>query len=61
MTNHDTLMSTECDRILKGNYLVLSRKVGKNQQIPPEEIDTCHLPLNEVLKNSRFIIYEIQN
>jgi hypothetical protein len=61
MTDHDTLMSTECDRILKGNYLVLSRKVGKNQQIPPEEIDACHLPLNEVLKNSRFIIYEIQN
>jgi hypothetical protein len=60
MTDHDTLMSTECDRILKGNYLVLSRKVGKNQQIPPEEINACHLPLNEVLTNSRFIIYEIQ-
>ena len=60
MTDHDTFMSTECDRILKGDYLVLSRKVGKNQQIPPEEIDTCNLPLNEVLKNSRFIIYKIQ-
>jgi len=61
MTDHDTLMSTECDRILKGNYLVLSRKVGENQQIPPEEIGACHLPLNKVLENSRFIIYEIQN
>lgn len=60
MTDHPTIMSTECDRMLKGDYLVLSRKVGKNQQIPPEEIEACHLPLNEVLKNSRFIVYEIQ-
>ena len=60
MTDHPTIMSTECDRILKGDYLVLSRKVGRNQQIPPEEIDACHLPLNEVLKNSRFVVYEIQ-
>ena len=60
MTGHDAIMSTECDLMLKGDYLVLSRKVGKNQQIPPEEINACHLPLNEVLKNSRFIVYEIQ-
>ncbi len=60
MTDHPTLMSTECDRILKGDVLVLSRKIGRNQQIPPEEIDACQLPLNEVLKNSRFIVYEIQ-
>jgi 4-amino-4-deoxy-L-arabinose transferase-like glycosyltransferase len=60
MTDHPTIMSAECDRILKGDYLVLSRKVGENQQIPPEEIDTCNLPLNQVLKNNRFIVYEIQ-
>jgi hypothetical protein len=39
---------------------VLSRKVGKNQQIPPEEIDACNLPLNEALKNNRFIVYKVQ-
>ncbi len=60
MTGHNTIMSTECDRMLKGDYLVLSRKVGRNLQIPPEEIDACDLPLNQVLKNSRFIVYEIQ-
>jgi len=59
MTDRDAFMSMECDRILKGDYLVLSRKVGKNQQIPPEEIGACHLPINEVLKNSRFIVYQI--
>jgi hypothetical protein len=60
MTDHPTIMSTECDRILKGDYLVLSRKVGENQQITPEDIDACHLPLDEVLKNNRFIVYQIQ-
>ncbi len=60
MTDHRTIMSTECSRMLKGDYLVLSRKVGRNQQIPPEEIDSCHLPLDEVLKNSRFVVYQVQ-
>jgi hypothetical protein len=60
MTEHPTIMSTECDRMLKGDYLVLSRKVGENQQITPEQIDTCNLPLNQVLKNNRFVVYQIQ-
>jgi hypothetical protein len=60
MTDHPTIMSTECDRMLKGDYLVLSRKVGENQQITPEEIGSCNLPLNQVLKNNRFIVYQIQ-
>lgn len=60
MTGHDSFMSTECDRMSKGDYLVLSRKVGNNQQIPPEEIGRCNLPLEEVLENNRFVIYRIQ-
>jgi hypothetical protein len=60
MTDHRTIMSTECDRMLKGDYIVLSRKVGENQQITPENIDACNLPLNQVLKNNRFIVYQIQ-
>jgi hypothetical protein len=60
MTDHPTIMSTECDRMWKGDYLVLSRKVGENQQITPEQIDTCNLPLQQVLKNNRFVVYQIQ-
>ena len=59
MTNHDTIMSTECDRMSQGDIIVLSRKVGENQQIAPEEIDSCNLALDEVFRNRRFIIYEI--
>jgi hypothetical protein len=60
MTEHLTIMSTECDRMLKGDYIVLSRKVGENQQIPPEGIESCNLALDQVLKNNRFIVYQIQ-
>jgi hypothetical protein len=60
MTGHRTIMSTECDRMLKGDYLVLSRKAQNNQQIPPEDIDACHLPLDQVLKNNRFVVYEVR-
>ncbi len=60
MTGHPTIMSTECERMLKGDYIVLSRKVGENQQIAPEEIDACNLPLSEVRKNNRFVVYEIE-
>ena len=60
MTGHNTIMSTECERMLLGDYLVLSRKVGENQQIPPEQIDACNLPLVTELKNNRFVVYEIQ-
>jgi len=59
MTDHDTIMSTECDRMSQGDIIVLSRQVGENQQIAPEEIGSCNVPLNEVLRNRRFIIYEI--
>jgi 4-amino-4-deoxy-L-arabinose transferase-like glycosyltransferase len=60
MTDRPSIMSTECDRMLKGDYLVLSKKVGENQQIPPERINSCNLPLTRVLSNNRFIVYEIQ-
>lgn len=59
MTGHRAIFSTECDRMYKGDYLVLSRKVGENQQITPEKIGACNLPLDQVLKNNRFIVYHI--
>ena len=60
MTDRDSFLSTDCESILEGDYLVLSTKVGENLQIPPERIDSCNVPLNQVLKNNRFVVYEIQ-
>jgi len=60
MTDHESIMSMDCEHVLKGDVLVLSRKVGPNQQIPPEEIGACNLLLDEVLRNNRFIVYQIQ-
>lgn len=59
MTDHPTIMINECDGMLKGDYLILSKKVGENNQVPPEEIDACNLPIDKVFDNRRFIIYEI--
>lgn len=60
MTDRDSFLSTDCEGILKGDYLVLSLKVGENLQIPPEQIDSCNLALSQVLKNNRFVVYEIR-
>ena len=59
MTDHDTIMSTECDRLPFGDYVVLSKKIGENQQIPPEDIGACNIPLEDVFENRRFVVYKI--
>ena len=59
MTDRASLAITECERILLGDYLALSKKVGENLQIPPERIDECGLPLERVFQNRRFIVYQI--
>jgi hypothetical protein len=59
MTGRDALAITECERILEGDYLVLSKKVGENLQIPPERIDECNLPLDKAYENRRFVVYQV--
>ncbi len=60
MTGHNTIMSMECDRMLLGDYIAISKKVDENQQIPYEQIDECNLPLDKVLENRRFIVYKVR-
>ena len=57
-TDRDTLMSTECDRLKLGNYVVISYK-AENSQIPPSEIEKCGLPLINIFENKRFVVYEL--
>ena len=59
MTDHLSIMSMECDHLLTGDYIVLSKKDGRNQQISPDEISICNLPINKVFQNLRFIIYKV--
>jgi hypothetical protein len=58
MTGRDALALTECERIPEGDYLALSKKVGENLQIPPEQIRECNLPLDKVFENRRFVVYQ---
>jgi len=57
-TDRDTFMSTECERLLLGDYVVISKK-AENSQVPPDKIDQCNLKLKDVFENQRFIIYEV--
>ena len=57
-TSHDTFMSTECNRLPFGDYVVISKK-AENSQIPPDEIDQCNLDLESVFENQRFIVYKV--
>lgn len=59
MTDRSSLALTECERIPEGDYLVLSKKVGENLQIPPEQINRCNLPLDKVFENRRFIVFQV--
>jgi len=61
MTGRASLALTDCERIPEGDYLALSKKVGENLQIPPEQIGACNLPLDEVFENRRFIIYQVED
>jgi hypothetical protein len=61
MTDRNTIALTECERLPEGDYLALSRKVGENLQIPPEDIDKCNLSLERVFQNRRFIVYQVLN
>jgi len=57
-TDRDAIMSTECERLLLGDHIVISKK-AENSQIPLDDIHKCGIPLNEVFENRRFIVYKI--
>ena len=59
MTDRKSLALTECERIPEGDYLALSKKVGENLQIPPENIVECNLNLIKIYENRRFVVYQI--
>ena len=57
-TDRNTLMSMDCERLLLGDYIVISKK-AENSQVPPNEIDKCGLALKNLFENQRFVVYEV--
>lgn len=60
MTGRNAVALTECERIPEADFLVLSKKVGENLQIPPDQIDMCNLSLDQVFENRRFVVYQVK-
>lgn len=60
-TDRNSFMTDRCADLAKGNYLALSKKVGDNGQISPEEAGRCNpvVKLQELFSNKRFIVYKI--
>ena len=57
-TDHNSIMSLECDRLLLGDYVAL-HKTWEYSQILPDDIQACNLPMKLVFENRRFLVYEL--
>ncbi len=57
-THRNTIMSIECDRLLRGDYVIL-HKNWEYSQFLPGDIQTCHLPLKLVYENRKYLVYEL--
>jgi hypothetical protein len=58
-TNRNAIMSIECDRLLRGDYVIL-HKNWEYSQILPGDIQNCRLPLKLVYENRKYLVYELQ-
>jgi hypothetical protein len=58
-THRNTIMSIECDRLLRGDYVIL-HKNWEYSQILPGDIQNCRLPLKLVYENRKYLVYELQ-
>jgi hypothetical protein len=61
-TDRNSFMTTKCDDLIYGDYVSLSLKQEANNQVSPNSIEECQLPVSfsEVYKNKRFIVYKIE-
>lgn len=60
LTGRDAFLSTECERLSLGDYVVLSKKANDDLQTTPSQVGSCQLPLTPVFKNRRFIVYRLE-
>jgi 4-amino-4-deoxy-L-arabinose transferase-like glycosyltransferase len=60
-TERDAFMTDRCADLPKGDYVVISEKIGGSEQIPPEQVMTCNpaVSLDTVFNNKRFTVYKI--
>ena len=59
MTGRDSILILSCANLTKADYIVINLKWEDVGQIAPEEISSCAVPLDELYKNRRFVIYKI--
>jgi 4-amino-4-deoxy-L-arabinose transferase-like glycosyltransferase len=61
MTGRDSILVQRCNRLGRGDYLILARKTGLGLQISPHDVPACNAALSEapVFVNDDFLAYKI--
>ena len=61
MTDRDALLIDKCDQLGKGNYVVIRKKGGAVDQVPPSDVTTCNrsLDVTRIFDNQQYILYRI--
>jgi len=58
-TARPSFMTTRCEDLPKGDYLLLHEKMGDVGQIDPQKVENCGVRLQKVFGNKRFSLYRI--
>jgi hypothetical protein len=61
LTDRTALLIDDCSQLGRGNYVVIRKKSGANDQVPPDEVGRCNRSVDprKAFENSDFIAYHI--
>ena len=61
LTDRTALLIDDCSQLGRGNYVVIRKKSGANDQVPPDEVGRCNrsVDVRKAFENSDFIAYHI--
>jgi len=57
-TGRDSIMRFDCEGLALGDYVALHRK-WDNSQVMPADVDECGVPLEQVYRSQRFLVYRV--
>lgn len=60
MTGRDAFMGTDCDRVARGDYLVLHKGAGGSDQMTPDALRACGAVREVAFENATFVARRIR-
>jgi hypothetical protein len=61
LTDRSALLIDDCRQLGRGNYVVIRKKSGANDQVPPDEVERCNRSVDarKTFENADFTAYHI--